>query len=258
MILPASKEEGKLIKKRYAVFNHDGSLAELKGFELKRRGELKLVKVFQAEVFSQFLQVRQQQRWGGGAGVAAGVAGGGRLVAGGGLGWRCWGGGWGGGRLVAGGGLGRVVAAAGGRWCGWWRLAPANRSARCQACDEALTRAPPPLPPPPPPPRRATRCRRATRRWRRWPTAGWTCSTPRCAPPGGLPGACLPAYRLSLPSHHPTMHTTQHPTHNTPFHTLTPNTPLYPHTPLAHDPLTLPHTHPTLPSTPTPRPRAPT
>ena len=35
MILPASKEEGKLIKKRYAVFNDDGSLAELKGFEIK-------------------------------------------------------------------------------------------------------------------------------------------------------------------------------------------------------------------------------
>jgi hypothetical protein len=50
MILPASKEEGKSIKKRYAVFNHDGSLAELKGFEVKRRGELKLIKVFQAEV----------------------------------------------------------------------------------------------------------------------------------------------------------------------------------------------------------------
>jgi hypothetical protein len=30
MILPASKEEGKSIKKRYAVFNFDGSLAELK------------------------------------------------------------------------------------------------------------------------------------------------------------------------------------------------------------------------------------
>lgn len=30
MVLPASKEEGKLIKKRYAVFNEDGSLAELK------------------------------------------------------------------------------------------------------------------------------------------------------------------------------------------------------------------------------------
>lgn len=35
---------------RYAVFNFDGSLAELKGFEVKRRGELKLIKVFQAEV----------------------------------------------------------------------------------------------------------------------------------------------------------------------------------------------------------------
>ncbi len=31
------------------------SLAELKGFEIKRRGELKLIKVFQAEVFEQFL-----------------------------------------------------------------------------------------------------------------------------------------------------------------------------------------------------------
>eukprot|EP00898_Chlorokybus_atmophyticus_P000434 jgi/Chlat1/1391/Chrsp12S02054 len=56
MILPASKEEGKLIKKRYAVFNDDGSLAELKGFEIKRRGELKLIKVFQSEVFENFLQ----------------------------------------------------------------------------------------------------------------------------------------------------------------------------------------------------------
>ena len=37
MILPASKEEGKKLKKRYAVFNFDGSLAELKGFEVKRR-----------------------------------------------------------------------------------------------------------------------------------------------------------------------------------------------------------------------------
>jgi DNA polymerase epsilon subunit 1 len=56
MILPASKEAGKLIKKRYAVFNDDGSLAELKGFEIKRRGELKLIKVFQSEVFSTFLE----------------------------------------------------------------------------------------------------------------------------------------------------------------------------------------------------------
>ncbi|GBG71096.1 hypothetical protein CBR_g8395 [Chara braunii] len=55
MILPASKEEGGVIKKRYAVFNHDGTLAELKGFEVKRRGELKLIKVFQSEVFENFL-----------------------------------------------------------------------------------------------------------------------------------------------------------------------------------------------------------
>jgi DNA polymerase epsilon subunit 1 len=56
MVLPASKEEGKMIKKRYAVFNFDGSIAEIKGFELKRRGELKLIKVFQGEVFDQFLK----------------------------------------------------------------------------------------------------------------------------------------------------------------------------------------------------------
>ena len=31
MVLPASTEEGKLLKKRYAVFEDDGSLAELKG-----------------------------------------------------------------------------------------------------------------------------------------------------------------------------------------------------------------------------------
>ncbi|XP_051120943.1 DNA polymerase epsilon catalytic subunit A-like [Andrographis paniculata] len=55
MIIPASKEEGILIKKRYAVFNDDGTLAELKGFEIKRRGELKLIKVFQAELFNKFL-----------------------------------------------------------------------------------------------------------------------------------------------------------------------------------------------------------
>ena len=55
MVLPASTEEGKLLKKRYAVFNHDGSLAELKGFELKRRGELELIKAFQLQVFERFL-----------------------------------------------------------------------------------------------------------------------------------------------------------------------------------------------------------
>ncbi|KAL7751596.1 DNA polymerase epsilon catalytic subunit [Sorochytrium milnesiophthora] len=56
MILPASTEEDKLLKKRYAVFNDDGSLAELKGFEVKRRGELKLIKIFQSQIFRVFLE----------------------------------------------------------------------------------------------------------------------------------------------------------------------------------------------------------
>lgn len=55
MILPTSKEADKNLKKRYAVFNDDGSLAELKGFELKRRGELKLIKTFQSQIFKEFL-----------------------------------------------------------------------------------------------------------------------------------------------------------------------------------------------------------
>lgn len=56
MILPASKEEDKLLKKRYAVFEEDGSLAELKGFEVKRRGELQLIKIFQSAIFERFLE----------------------------------------------------------------------------------------------------------------------------------------------------------------------------------------------------------
>ncbi|ODQ63222.1 DNA polymerase epsilon catalytic subunit A [Nadsonia fulvescens var. elongata DSM 6958] len=55
MVLPTSKEEDKNLKKRYAVFNDDGSLAELKGFEVKRRGELKLIKIFQTQIFKVFL-----------------------------------------------------------------------------------------------------------------------------------------------------------------------------------------------------------
>ncbi|KAH9919999.1 uncharacterized protein BXZ73DRAFT_92015 [Epithele typhae] len=43
------------VKKRYAVFNDDGSLAELKGFEVKRRGELQLIKIFQSQIFEKFL-----------------------------------------------------------------------------------------------------------------------------------------------------------------------------------------------------------
>ncbi|RPB25462.1 DNA polymerase epsilon catalytic subunit A [Terfezia boudieri ATCC MYA-4762] len=61
MILPTSKEEDKNLKKRYAVFNHDGSLAELKGFEIKRRGELKLIKIFQGQIFKFFLEGKTLQ-----------------------------------------------------------------------------------------------------------------------------------------------------------------------------------------------------
>ena len=56
MVIPAAKEEGKMLKKRYAVFSMSGKLHELKGFELKRRGELKIIKIFQSEVFEFFLK----------------------------------------------------------------------------------------------------------------------------------------------------------------------------------------------------------
>ena len=51
MILPTSQEEGKKLKKRYAVFDMNGSMAELKGFEIKRRGELGIIKSFQSQVY---------------------------------------------------------------------------------------------------------------------------------------------------------------------------------------------------------------
>ncbi|RYY32209.1 hypothetical protein EON62_05635 [archaeon] len=38
------------------MFARDGTLSELKGFELKRRGELKMVKIFQSQVFERFLE----------------------------------------------------------------------------------------------------------------------------------------------------------------------------------------------------------
>merc|ERR1719171_1974571 len=61
MILPASTTEDVLLKKRYAVYNFDKSLAELKGFEMKRRGELKLIQVFQEEVFPVFLKGKTKE-----------------------------------------------------------------------------------------------------------------------------------------------------------------------------------------------------
>ncbi|VFQ71569.1 unnamed protein product [Cuscuta campestris] len=55
MILKASKEEGILIKEHYAVFNDDGTLAELKDLEIMRGGQLKLIKDFEADLLNNFL-----------------------------------------------------------------------------------------------------------------------------------------------------------------------------------------------------------
>ena len=51
MFLPSALDEGKELKKRYVVLNLDGSQAELKGFEIKRRGELEIVKLLQRGFF---------------------------------------------------------------------------------------------------------------------------------------------------------------------------------------------------------------
>lgn len=54
--LPASKEENKKLKKRYAVFDFNKKISELKGFEIKRRGELNLIKIFQNSFFEVVLK----------------------------------------------------------------------------------------------------------------------------------------------------------------------------------------------------------
>lgn len=52
MFLPASEKEGASIKKRYIVLDEKGKISELKGFEFKRRGELKFIKMLQQDIFS--------------------------------------------------------------------------------------------------------------------------------------------------------------------------------------------------------------
>ncbi|WEL39693.1 DNA polymerase type-B epsilon [Encephalitozoon hellem] len=58
MLLPASTEENKLLKKRYVIIDGNNRIAELKGFEVKRRGELEIIKKFQEELFLHFLDGR--------------------------------------------------------------------------------------------------------------------------------------------------------------------------------------------------------
>lgn len=67
MMIPAAKEKQKttqldiqehntqMLKKRYVVFNFNNKIKEFKGFEMKRRGELRITKVFQEEIFPQYL-----------------------------------------------------------------------------------------------------------------------------------------------------------------------------------------------------------
>ena len=54
MVIPASKEENKQLKKRYAVYHMNNTIAEIKGFEIKRRGELEILKTFQKNLFNEF------------------------------------------------------------------------------------------------------------------------------------------------------------------------------------------------------------
>ncbi|KFG26216.1 uncharacterized protein NESG_01332 [Nematocida ausubeli] len=61
MFLPGSMKEGESIKKRYIVINSAEKISELKGFEFKRRGELKFVKAFQEETFNLLLQGKTLQ-----------------------------------------------------------------------------------------------------------------------------------------------------------------------------------------------------
>lgn len=55
MFLPASEKSEDLLKKRYVVFNHNNQIVELKGFEIKRRGEMRMIQLLQEEIFPSFL-----------------------------------------------------------------------------------------------------------------------------------------------------------------------------------------------------------
>lgn len=55
MVLPSSTEENKLIKKKYLIINKNNKISELKGFEIKRRGELNFIKKFQDDLFNKFM-----------------------------------------------------------------------------------------------------------------------------------------------------------------------------------------------------------
>ncbi|XP_075591225.1 DNA polymerase epsilon catalytic subunit 1 [Dermatophagoides farinae] len=55
MFLPASEKADKQLKKRYVVYDFKNKIVELKGFELKRRGELEMLKIFQKSIFPLYI-----------------------------------------------------------------------------------------------------------------------------------------------------------------------------------------------------------
>lgn len=61
MFLPASEKSDELLKKRYVVFNDKYKISELKGFEIKRRGELRIIQKFQSEIFNHFLKGKTKE-----------------------------------------------------------------------------------------------------------------------------------------------------------------------------------------------------
>lgn len=68
MFIPGGKDKKKtteldiqqhstqMLKKRYVVFNNKNEVSEFKGLEMKRRGELNIIKMFQSEIFSQYVR----------------------------------------------------------------------------------------------------------------------------------------------------------------------------------------------------------
>nr|XP_027200348.1 DNA polymerase epsilon catalytic subunit A-like [Dermatophagoides pteronyssinus] len=62
MFLPASEKKDAQLKKRYVVYNKKGDISELKGFELKRRGELEMLKLFQKKLFPLYISASSKSK----------------------------------------------------------------------------------------------------------------------------------------------------------------------------------------------------
>jgi DNA polymerase epsilon subunit 1 len=54
--LDIQQHSTQMLKKRYVIFNHKNEVSEFKGLEIKRRGELNIIKMFQSEIFHQYVK----------------------------------------------------------------------------------------------------------------------------------------------------------------------------------------------------------